>query len=50
MKLNCQMSLYFSPKANNIRSSKGISHKPHLDRILYQKHMEARNGTINPMP
>lgn len=45
------LSLYFSPEVNNvIRSGKGISHKPHLDRNLYNKHMEARNTIINSMP
>ncbi|GAA5816115.1 hypothetical protein MFLAVUS_009638 [Mucor flavus] len=31
-------------------SGKGVSPKPHLDRDLYNKHMEARNTTENTMP
>lgn len=45
------LSPYFSPEANNIiRSGKGVSPKPYLDRDLYNKHMEARKTPDNPMP
>lgn len=43
--------LYISPEANNIiRSGKGISPRPYLDRNLYNKHMDNHEIEKYPLP
>lgn len=44
-------SFSISPEANNIiRSGKGVSPKPYLDRDLYNKHVETQCIEGYPMP
>ncbi|ORE08413.1 hypothetical protein BCV72DRAFT_225173 [Rhizopus microsporus var. microsporus] len=41
----------FSPEANNIiRSGKGISSKPYLDKDLYARHLENHNHALHTIP
>ncbi|KAG1167128.1 hypothetical protein G6F47_011510 [Rhizopus delemar] len=41
----------FSPEANNIiRSGKGVSSKPYLDKDLYTRHMENHSHALHTIP
>ncbi|KAG1332846.1 hypothetical protein G6F62_007045 [Rhizopus arrhizus] len=41
----------YSLEANKIiRSGKGVSPKPYLDRVMYNKHMKSRDTKANAMP
>lgn len=44
-------SSFISPEANNIiRSGKGVSSKPYLDKDLYTRHMENHSHALHTIP